>query len=124
MCPLTVRPPSRHAPTLYAAAPQELELSRPSSLTLVLKGNRVLDEVLNASSHAVGVLLVILGAIFMAIAVADRPEHGLGPDGKPRTQSIYVASVVIYLISLFCLYLASTLYHSMFAMGDGARAPS
>jgi len=97
---------------------RELQLAAPSEVKLVLKGNRVLDEVLNASSHAVGVLLVILGAIFLAIAVADHPEHGLGPDGTALSNSGYVASVVIYLVSLFCLYLASTLYHSMFAMGD------
>ena len=29
-----------------------------------------------------------------------------------------MASIVIYLVSLFILYLSSTLYHSMFAMGD------
>ncbi len=97
---------------------QELQLVRPAELQLVLKGNRVLDEVLNASSHAVGVILVILGSIFLAIAVADKPEHGIGPDGAVMSNSGYVASTVIYLISLFCLYLASTLYHSMFAMGD------
>lgn len=100
---------------------RELQLAAPSEVKLVLKGNRVLDEVLNASSHAVGVLLVILGAIFLAIAVADHPEHGLGPDGTALSNSGYVASVVIYLVSLFCLYLASTLYHSMFAMGGERR---
>lgn len=33
---------------------------------LILTGNRVLDEVLNASSHAVGVILVIIGSVFLA----------------------------------------------------------
>jgi len=97
---------------------QQLQLVRPPKLHLVLKGNRVLDEVLNASSHAVGVILVILGAIFLGIAVADHPSHGLGPDGTPLTNAGYVTSIVLYLVSLFFLYLASTLYHSMFAMGD------
>jgi len=100
---------------------QELQLTQPAELKLVLKGNRVLDEVLNASSHAVGVILVILGAVFLSIAVADQPQHGLGPDGIALSNSTYVASCVIYLISLFCLYMASTLYHSMFAMGDAVH---
>jgi hypothetical protein len=97
---------------------QELQLVRPAELKLVLKGNRVLDEVLNASSHCVGVILVILGTVFLGISVADKPELSLGPDGAVLSNSGYVASISIYLISLFCLYLASTLYHSMFAMGD------
>ena len=97
---------------------QELQLVRPAELKLVLKGNRVLDEVLNASSHCVGVILVILGTVFLGISVADKPELSIGPDGAVLSNSRYVASISIYLISLFCLYLASTLYHSMFAMGD------
>ena len=97
---------------------KELQLVAPSELKLVLKGNRVLDEVLNASSHAVGVILVIIGAVFLGTELAGHPEHGLGPDGHPLSSNTYVASNVIYLISLFCLYLFSTLYHALFALGD------
>ena len=35
----------------------------------MLSGNRVLDEVLNASSHAIGVILVIIGTIFLSTQV-------------------------------------------------------
>jgi len=95
----------------------ELPRVQPAGLRLVLNGNRVLDEVLNASSHAIGTVLVIIGAVFLAIAVAHLPAEG-SLNGVPIYRSTYVAATTIYSISLFCLYLASTLYHSMFALGD------
>lgn len=94
------------------------------TLKLVLKGNRVLDEVLNASSHMVGVILVIIGAIFLGVEVADANNawelHHKGETyrGAVVDRDSYTASVVIYLVSLLVLYLASTLYHATFAMGD------
>ena len=97
---------------------KELQLVAPSELKLVLSGNRVLDEVLNASSHAIGVVLVIIGAVFLGLELAHHSDHGIGPDGMPLQNHVYVASNVIYLISLFCLYLFSTLYHALFALGD------
>ena len=97
---------------------RELELVKPQELRLVLSGNRVLDEVLNASSHAVGVILVIIGAVFLGVELAHHTDHGVGPDGAPLDNRVYVASNVIYLVALFCLYLFSTLYHALFALGD------
>lgn len=94
-----------------------LQLVTPPHLDLVLKGNRVLDEVLNAVSHAIGTILVILGAIFLAIKVGQTPlpaEY----NGVAIYRSTYVASTTIYSSSLFVLYLSSTLFHSVFAMGD------
>ena len=96
----------------------ELQLVAPPALRLVLKGNRVLDEVLNASSHALGVILVLIGSVFLAFQVARFPSHGNGPDGLPISSSGYVTACVIYLISLFLLYTFSTLYHALFALGD------
>ena len=97
---------------------RELEGVKPKGLKLVLRGNRVLDEVLNASSHALGVILVIIGAAFLGVQVAQKRSHGLGPDGLPLESTGYVTSTVVYLISLFLLYLFSTLYHALFALGD------
>ena len=41
-------------------------------------------------------------------------------DGSTITayRSTYVATTTIYSVSLFVLYLSSTLYHSLFALGD------
>jgi len=95
-----------------------------SEFKLVLTGNRVLDEVLNASSHAVGVILVIIGAIFLATEVAqantDWLEHRDGEryNGVIITRGPYTVSCVIYLVSLFVLYLASTLFHATFALDE------
>ena len=103
---------------------QQLMVARPESLKLVLKGNRVLDEVLNASSHFFGLVLVIIGAIFMGVEVADQNNawelrhHGQVYHGLEVDRGPYTTSAVIYLVSLAVLYLSSTLYHATFAMGD------
>jgi len=89
---------------------------------LVLTGNRVLDEVLNSSSHAIGVILVIIGTIFLSTQVAEMNnywlEHRDGEKylGVTITRSPYTISCVIYMVSLFVLYLASTLFHATFAL--------
>lgn len=97
---------------------ERLQLVRPEELTLVLRGNRVLDEVLNASSHAIGVILAIIGAVFLGVRVNNRPDEApLGPDGTtPLGSGAYVIGTVLYAASLFMLYLFSTLYHSLFAL--------
>jgi len=103
---------------------QQLLVARPEGLTLVLKGNRVLDEVLNASSHFFGLVLVIIGAIFMGVEAAEQNHawellhHGEAYHGLVVDRGPYTTSVVIYLVSLAVLYLSSTLYHATFAMGD------
>ena len=48
---------------------ERLQLVCPSEVKLVLRGNRVLDEVLNASSHAIGVILAIIGAVLLGVQV-------------------------------------------------------
>ena len=99
---------------------EELRLAAPSDLRLVLQGNRVLDEVLNASSHGIGVILVIIGAVYLGIELSREGAraHRPGPDGAPLSNDAYVGSNVIYLVSLFLLYLFSTLYHALFALGS------
>lgn len=73
-------------------------------ISVLLTGNRVLDEVLNAVSHGIGVIFAIVAAVFLGIAVSEKPRH-------------YKVSVVPYCMSLIVLYLASTLYHSFHALG-------
>ena len=57
---------------------QQLMIACPKELKLVLKGNRVLDEVLNASSHLVGVILTIIGAIFLGMECHQLVQNGAG----------------------------------------------
>jgi len=91
---------------------------------LILTGNRVLDEVLNASSHAVGVILVIIGSVFLATEVAQTNNDwlelrdGERYNGVIVTRGPYTVSCVIYLVSLFTLYIASTLFHATFALDE------
>lgn len=70
-----------------------------------LSGNYILHEVLNAATHGLGVVLAIVGTVFMALAV----------QGKPRN---YIASVVVYSVALHVRYLASTLYHCFTLLGS------
>lgn len=65
------------------------------------KSYLVLNEVLNAVTHGVGVLLSITGLIFLI-------QKGLEMGG-----ALEVASYSIYGGSLILLYLSSTLYHSL-----------
>lgn len=96
---------------------KQLQLVKPRALSLVLTGNLVMDEVLNSVSHGIGTLLVVIGAVFLGLAASRVPAtQEIGGVLSPR--STYVASVVIYTVSLFTLYLASTLYHAFFALGE------
>ena len=70
----------------------QLQLVKPERLTLVLKGNRVLDEVLNATSHAIGTVLVIIGSVFLGIAVAELPVTGTYEGSASVEHSLYGAA--------------------------------
>lgn len=84
-----------------------------------------ISQVMNASSHGLGVVATIVGIVFMSIQTAfenddfkTRPPSEQVYNGVNVHRSVYTLSVMVYLISLFCLYLTSTLYHSMFALGE------
>jgi len=79
--------------------------ARSHAVQVLLAGNRILDEVLNAATHGVGCILSIVGSLFL----------GLGVRGKPAT---YKISVVVYSVALNVLYLSSTLFHSFFGLGS------
>lgn len=74
------------------------------STKLLLLGNRVLDEVMNAVSHFFGLILSIIGTVFLGIAVQDKPTSAK-------------VAVVVYCIALHVQFLASVLMHSLFALG-------
>ena len=56
----------------------------------MLAGNRVLDEVLNASSHFVGVILVIIGTIFLSTEVAQSNTDWIEQHDGERYQGITI----------------------------------
>ena len=58
----------------------------------------ITNEVLNAVTHGVGVLLSIVGFIFLL---------------KKADSGLHYVSFIIYGVSLLLLFLASTLYHSL-----------
>ncbi|CAE8655317.1 unnamed protein product [Polarella glacialis] len=61
-------------------------------------------EVLNAVSHGLGLLLAIVGSVFLGIAASEKPYH-------------CKVAVALYCIALNVLYIASTLFHSFYALG-------
>ena len=58
------------------------------------------EEIFNSVSHGVGVFFAVAGCAVLIVLSAIYADHWA------------VISSVIYGISMFCLYLASTLYHS------------
>lgn len=69
--------------------------------TLFSKRYLIFNEVLNAITHGFGVILSIIGLIFLI-------QKGLALGG-----ALEVASYTIYGTTLILLYLSSTLYHSL-----------
>jgi len=67
----------------------------------------VLEEIFNASTHGVG---VVLGAIGLALLVVKTLQSN---------SSVILASVVVYGISIILLFSASTFYHAI--PHDGAK---
>lgn len=88
----------------YAVCDKLRERAKMSGADVNLAGNRVLDEVFNAVSHGIGAILAIVGSIFLMKKVSDKPWYVI------RAMSMYCASLIV-------LYLASTLFHSFFAIG-------
>lgn len=90
----------------------------------MLKGNRVLDEVLNSSSHFIGLIMAIVCSIFLGVAVAESNNEWLEHHDGERYNDViivrgpYTTAVSIYLFSLITLYLSSTLFHATFALDD------
>jgi len=81
------------------------EMSKTSGVRINLSGNRVLDEILNAASHALAEVLAIVGTIMIGKRVGcDQPL-------------VVRWSIGIYLASLHILYTCSTLFHAFFALG-------
>lgn len=58
----------------------------------------ITNEVLNAVTHGIGVVLSIVGFVFLL---------------KKADSGLHYVSFIVYGVSLFMLFLASTLYHSL-----------
>jgi len=78
--------------------------AKEEEITVLLAGNRVLDEVLNAATHGIGTALAVAGIVRLSQQVQGKPAR-------------YKLSVISYGVALNVLYLSSTLYHSFFALG-------
>ena len=74
-----------------------------TALAVDLEGNLVFQEVMNAVTHGLGVLLAFAGSFLMSRRVADKSSR-------------HVMSCAVYNTSLIVLYMSSTLYHSFFTM--------
>eukprot|EP00520_Triparma_pacifica_P003923 CAMPEP_0118634992 /NCGR_PEP_ID=MMETSP0785-20121206/1841_1 /TAXON_ID=91992 /ORGANISM="Bolidomonas pacifica, Strain CCMP 1866" /LENGTH=494 /DNA_ID=CAMNT_0006526001 /DNA_START=189 /DNA_END=1673 /DNA_ORIENTATION=- len=73
------------------------------SMVIDVEANMILQEVMNAVTHGVGIILCIIGAFTLM--------------GKSRGYSALAQRCCfMYSCSLLCLYIASTLYHSFFAL--------
>lgn len=88
----------------YVTCQAILEVAKETAIDVVLDGNLVYDEVLNATTHGIGVCLGIAGMVLLLIKVKDKPSY-------------YKISIAVYSVSATMLYLFSTLYHSLFATG-------
>lgn len=73
-------------------------------VTLDLMGNSVLDEIFNAVSHGLGLVLSIIGTVLLMRKVRGGPQYERW-------------SMAVYCASLDVLYLCSTLFHAFFALG-------
>lgn len=78
----------------------EAAVQSKNRMHVTMAGNKVVDEVLNAVSHGIGLMLAIVGSVFLGLAVR----------GQKRGN---VFAVTLYCVSLHVLYAASMLYHSM-----------
>lgn len=74
-----------------------------SSLAVDIEGNLVLQQIMNAVTHGLGVLLAFLGSWLLSHRVRDMSH-------------IHKISCAVYSTSLVILYMSSTLYHSFFTM--------
>jgi hemolysin III len=65
-----------------------------------VKKSKVVNDPVSALTHFIGLLLVVIGVIPLLIKAGRNPDP------------IYIASFLIYAISLILLYAASSTYHS------------
>lgn len=80
------------------------ELADDQDIEVVLFGNRVMSEILNAVTHGLGFVFAIAGTVILGIGATGKEDH-------------YKVAIGIYCASLLFLFLSSMLYHSFFALG-------
>jgi len=88
----------------YAECHSLYKHAEEQGIELLLQGNRVMDEVLNAVTHGSGFVLSVLGSVYMFWAVEEKPSY-------------YLHGVIPYCLSMNVLFLSSCLYHSFHALG-------
>lgn len=88
----------------YVTCQAILAVAGEVAIDVDLDGNQVFDEVINAVTHGIGVVLGIAGMVLLLNKVKNKPSH-------------YKCSIAIYSTSATMLYLFSTLYHSFFSLG-------
>jgi hemolysin III len=93
----------QHGSTAVEHAVQKRTESDFSLMTVDLEGNLVFQEVMNAVTHGLGLLLAFLASYLMSARVAHLSLR-------------HVLSTGVYSLSLIVLYSSSTLYHSFFIL--------
>ena len=74
------------------------------TMTIDLEGNLVLQEVMNAATHGLGIVLAMIGSYLLTQRAKKYDDYR------------HTWSCAIYSMSLIVLYTSSTLYHSFFSM--------
>jgi len=72
---------------------------------LRVSGNFVFEEILNSVTHGIGFLMAIVQTVLL-----------MSEASMPGKTSYHFYSCLLFSVSLMCLFLASTLYHSFFMM--------
>lgn len=75
-----------------------------SNIRIDIEGNVIIAEILNSTTHALGIILCLIGSQLLMDKARDQET------------TIHYISCLIYSISLMVLYISSTLYHSFFLM--------
>lgn len=69
-----------------------------------MKTRDIIEEIFNAITHGLGIILSIIGLVLMLHQVITHSKD-----------SLYILSAIIYGLSLIFMYSMSTFYHSFFA---------
>lgn len=77
---------------------------------LYMKTRDIIEEIFNAITHGLGIILSIIGLVLMLHQVITHSKD-----------SLYILSAIIYGLSLIFMYSMSTFYHSFFCLPTVSR---
>mmetsp|Transcript_75925 Transcript_75925/g.173838 ORF Transcript_75925/g.173838 Transcript_75925/m.173838 type:complete len:487 (-) Transcript_75925:242-1702(-) len=84
-----------------------IRVSSPGSpLTVCVAGNFVTEEIWNAISHGIGIVITVVGALVMHNDLTT----------MTGVQSHHKWGCFLFILGLFAVFISSTLYHSLFLM--------